>query len=109
MKLDIYEKKKVVKTYEAESYDLMFGTVEDVMTMFNVDSLKSGSQTEIINMVATILPKCINTVKPLLKDIFDGLTDEELKNVKLKDIVKVLVEVITFAFEQISVGIDPKN
>ena len=109
MKLDIYENKKVVKTYETESYDLMFGTVEDVMTLFNVDDLQTGSDVEIIKMVGAALPTCINTVKPLLKDIFDGLTDDELKKVKLKDIVTVLVEVVKYAFTQMSIGVNPKN
>lgn len=109
MKLNIYENKKVVKTYEAESYDLMFGTVEDVMTMFDVDGLSTGADVEIIKMVGTALPKCINTVKPLLKDIFEGLTDAELKNVKMREIVIVLVEVIKHAFNQMTIGIDTKN
>lgn len=109
MKLNIYENKKVVKTYEAESYDLMFGTVEDVMTIFKVDDLKTGSDVELIRMVGTALPRCINTVKPLLKDIFDGLTDEELKKTKMKEIVIVIIDVIKFAFDQMSIGFDSKN
>ena len=109
MKLNVYEKKKIVKTYEAESYDLMFGTVEDVMTMFNVDELTTGDNVEIIKMVGNALPKCINTVKPLLKDIFEGLTDEELKNVKMREIVIVIVDVVKYAFAQMSIGIDSKN
>lgn len=109
MKLNIYENKQTVKTYEAESYDLMFGTVEDVMTMFNVDELKTGSDIEIIRMVGRALPKCINTVKPLLKDIFCGLTDEEIKKARLKDIAAVIVAVIKHTFEQMSIGIDSKN
>lgn len=48
MKLNIYEKKQVVKTYEANSYDLMFGTVEDVANAINLDELKSGTDAEII-------------------------------------------------------------
>lgn len=109
MKLNIYENKKVIKTYEAESYDLMFGTVEDVLTMFNVDDLVTGADIEIIKMVGAALPKCINTVKPLLKDIFEGLTDDELKKTKMKEIVVVLVEVVKFAFMQISLGANSKN
>ena len=109
MKLNIYEKKQIVKTYEAESYDLMFGTVEDVLTIFDVDSLTSGADVELIQMVGRALPKCINTVKPLLKDIFEGLTDDELKNVKMKDIASVIVEVVKYAFAQMSIGVDTKN
>lgn len=109
MKLNIYEKRKIKKTYESEDYDLQFGTVEDIMTLFNVDKLKTGSDVEIIKMVGEALPRCIGTVKPLMKDIFDGLTDDELKHAKMKDIINIIVEVIKYAFSQISIGIDPKN
>ena len=109
MKLNIYEKKQIVKTYETESYDLMFGTVEDIMTLFNVDKLKSGSDVEIIKMVGEALPKCIGSVKPLMKDIFEGLTDEELKHVKMKDMITIIMEVIKYAFSQISLGFESKN
>lgn len=109
MKLPIYEKRNVVKTYETENYDLQFGTVEDVMTLFNVDKLKTGSDIELIKIVGEALPKCIQTVKPLMKDIFEGLTDDELKNAKMKDIINIIVEVIKYAFSQISLGVDSKN
>ena len=55
MELNIYEKKKVVKTFSAETYDLMFGTVEDVAEAIDLDSLQSGSDVEIIKWSASLL------------------------------------------------------
>lgn len=100
MKLDIYGKvdgkKAVVNTYEADTYDLMFGTCEDVANVVDLDQLKTGSDTEIIRMVGGAVIKSFDTVKGLLKDIFPGLTDEDLKNVKVKDIAGVLVDVVKY-------------
>ena len=36
LKLNIYEKRKVIKTYTAETYDLMFGTVEDLLDVMDI-------------------------------------------------------------------------
>ena len=51
MKLNIYEKKQVIKTYEADAYDLMFGTLEDVADAVKLDDLKSGSDVELLKMI----------------------------------------------------------
>ena len=40
MKLNIYENKKVIKTYEADTYDLMYGTVTDLVKALDLDKLK---------------------------------------------------------------------
>ena len=82
MKINVYEKKQIIKTYEAETYDLMFGTIEDIAEAVNLDALKTGSDVEIIKLVGNLVMNSMSTVKELLKDIFDGITDEELKKVK---------------------------
>lgn len=109
LKLNIYEKKKIVKTYTAETYDLMFGTVEDLIDLIDLDKLKTGSDVELLKLVGDVVMKGLNVIKPLLKDIFDGLTDEELRNTKTSDIAVVLVEIVKFTIAQISKGGNEKN
>jgi len=109
MKLNIYDNKKIIKTYEAEAYDLMFGTVEDLIEIVNLDQLKSGDDVEIIKLVGKTVVSGMDIIKPLLKDIFEGLTDEELRNVKVSEIASVLVDVIKFAITQMSKGANLKN
>lgn len=109
MKLNIYEKKNVVKTYEADAYDLMFGVLEDVANAVKLDDLKNGSDTEIIKMVGNFVLSSMSTVKELLKDIFEGITDEELKNTKVSEIAAVLIEVVMFTLKQLNLGINSKN
>lgn len=109
LKLNIYNKKEITKTYTNDTYDLMFGTIEDFMDLINVDELKTGSDQEIIMLVGKALPKGMGTIKVLLKDVFEGMTDEELKHTKVKEITKVLVNIIKSSITEIGKGIDEKN
>lgn len=109
MKLNVYEKKKIVKTYEADTYDLMFGVIEDVADAVKLDELKSGSDVEIIKMAGNLVLKSMDTVKELLKDIFDGITDEELKNTRVSEIAQVLVDVVKYTLAQLGKGLGQKN
>ena len=101
MKLTIYENKKPVKTYTAEAYDLMFGTVEDIAEAMNLDNLKTGSDVEIIGLAVNLIKRNMETVKDLLKDVFDGLTDEEIKHARVRDIARVLLDVVKYTISQL--------
>ena len=109
MKLNIYEKKKIVKTYEVDTYDLMFGVLEDVANAVNLDGLKTGSDVEIIKLVGNFVLNSMSTVKELLKDIFEDITDEELKNTKVSEIAEILVDVVMFTIQQLNLGNNSKN
>ena len=108
MKLNIYDKKKVVKTYEADEYELLFGVLEDVADAVRLDELKDGSNVEIIKMAGELVLKSKDTVKDLMKDIFDGLTDEELRHVSIKEMAAVIVDVVKYTIKQMNLG-TPKN
>ena len=109
MYLNIYEKKKVVKTYEADAYDLTFGVVEDVADAIKLDDLKSGTDAEIIKLAANLVLKSTGTVRELMKDIFEGITDEELRKTKVVEQAGVLVEVVKYTFEQIGKSLPREN
>jgi len=110
MKLNIYDGKDIVKTYTAETYDLMFGVIEDVADAINLDSLKNGDDTEIIKMAGEMILGSIGTIRELLKDVFEGITDEELKHVKVSEIIIVMVDIVRFTLRQLSLGArDLKN
>lgn len=109
MKLNVYEKKKIVKTYEVDAYDLPFGIVEDVADTIDIDSLKTGSDVEIIILVGKMVIKNKNIVKKLLKDIFDGLTDDELRKTTITEIATVIVDIVTYTIGQFNLGGNSKN
>ena len=102
MKLNIYEKKSIVKTYEASEYELMFGTVEDMIDAAKLDKIESGTDAEIVVAATNLVTTSMDTVKDLLKDVFDGLTDDEIRNTRVSEIVNVIVDVIRYAISQIS-------
>ena len=102
MRLNIYEKKSIVKTYEASEYELMFGTVEDLINAAKLDTIESGSDSEVVVAATNLVTHSMGTVKDLLKDIFDGLTDEEIKHARVSEIINIIVDVIMYAIGQIS-------
>lgn len=103
MKLNIYEKKKIVKTYEVGAYEIMFGTVEDLIDAAKLDKIENGTDAEIVIAASNLVTNSMGTVKDLLKDMFDGLTDEEIKHTKVSEVISVVVEVIMYAIGQISI------
>lgn len=98
MKLNIYKNQnEVEKTYETEAYDLMYGTVEDLFEVMD-DVSDTSSEMEILKAVQ----KHRHKLNRLLKDVFPEITDEELKHVKLKELVPFFIDL--FAFVQKSFG-----
>ena len=104
MKLNIYSGKKIIKTYEADTYDLKFGTLEDVANAINLDDLQTGSNTEIIKAAANLVMGSMETVKDLFKDIFDGITDEELRTCTVYEMANVLVDVVKYTMKLLSLN-----
>ena len=109
MKLNIYEKKKIVKTYEADEYALTFGVVEDVAEAVRIDEIKTGTDAEILKLAVNLVLKSTGTVRDLMKDIFDGITDEELRKTTVVELAQVLVDVVKYTFEQIGKTLPRKN
>ena len=98
-----------MKTYTNDTYDLMFGTVEDFLDLINLDDLKTGSDTEIIKLVGKACMKGMDTIKILLKDVFEDLTDADLKNTKISEISTVLINIVKYSVGEISKGARGKN
>lgn len=95
-------KKAVVKTYKAETYDLMWGTVEDIANAFRLDDAKEVSGDEIQRMLGQYIVSHLPDVHEFLKDIFEGITDEEIRNTKAEDIIMVFVEIAIYTITNVS-------
>ena len=109
MTLNIYENKEVIKTYDMDTYDLMFRTLDDVAGTIKIDQMKTGSEAEIIKIVGSFVVSNMGTVKDLLKDIFPGITEEEIRNTKLAEIISVFIDVVKYTIEQIALLPKSKN
>lgn len=104
MKLNIYEHKKVVKTYTADAYELPWGVIEDVAEAVDIDSLKMGSEAEIMEMVAKLVIRSKDTIHVLMKDIFEDLTDEELRKASVVEIAACIVDVVRYTVAELRRG-----
>lgn len=82
--MDAKDKTKIEKTYKADGYDLLMGTVEDFMDIIDVDKLDDKAE------VAKMVLKGMEQIKPLIKDVFPEITDEEFKRVRVNDLVNTI-------------------
>ena len=95
--LNIYGKNnEVKKTYKASEFDLMWGTIEDLVNCIDID--KIDDNVAIGKMILHVLPQ----LKPLLKQIFPGLTDSEIRCTKVKELVPIFLNAFTYAFKEIN-------
>lgn len=101
-KLNIYSKekesngkRKIQKEYKIDSYDLLYGTVEDILNLFDVTDLNNEDE------LFKLIKNAKNQVNDLLKDIFVGLTDEELKMTKFDEAAIVIVSVLKESIKDI--------
>lgn len=97
MKLNVYGNTgEIAKTYNASEYDLMWGTIEDLVDCIDVD--KIDDNVAVGKMILHVLPQ----LKPLLKQIFPGLTDSEIRHTKVKELVPIFLGVFRYAIKEIS-------
>ena len=112
LKLNVYENGKVIKTYTSNDFTLTTGICEDVLNLVNIDKLVDGELDEqklgieVIKIVAKLFPK----FKPFLQDIFKGLTDDEFRQTAIKDVAKVIIQIVKYTVSELySVGGATKN
>lgn len=106
LKLNIYGKERdqetgkreIVKTYVTDEYDLMYGTIEDILTIFDIDNM--NDKGAMLKMITQFMDQ----LKPLLKDVFYGLNDDEIKCIKVKELIPVVTNILKLAMEQFSDG-----
>lgn len=102
MKLNIYKnQKEIEKTYTVDAYDLMYGTVEDIFEV--MDGLdEKASDADILK----VIQKNRSKLTSLIKDIFPEITDEELKHIKLKELVPFFIDLFVYVIDSFG---DQKN
>lgn len=90
LKLNIYDEDKttIAKTYTAEGYDLMFGTLQDIFAIIDLDKINAGNETELAKMAV----RGFDQVAPILRDVFPGVTNEELRRTKTRELVPLFVD-----------------
>lgn len=95
MKLNIYKnQKEIEKTYEVDNYDIMYGTVQDILAVLD-DGLENLDDS---NKAIELITANRTKLEDLLLDIFggEGLTAEELRRTKLKELIPVFIDLFTY-------------
>lgn len=95
-KINVYNGRKIEKTYVAKEYDLMMGTAEDILALIDLEKLNGNlddedTQMEIIKMIV----KSFKTFGPIIQGIFPDLTEDEYRRVPVKEVASVVLQVLT--------------
>lgn len=105
LKLNIYsatEKGAIEKTYTAEGYDLMLGTIDDLVNIIDLD--KIDDDKAVLGMIV----KGYKQIKPLLHDVF-GATEEELNRTKVSELVPCIINICRASLESFDILKKQKN
>ena len=112
LKLDVYvydaetgrtSQVDVAKTVTVETYDLMFGTVEDILGL--LDAVTDTSDNDAIIKAVTGNWGKLCT---LLLDVFPDLTREDIKHIKVRDVIPVMTQLFAYVVDSFG-GNSPKN
>lgn len=98
--LPIYKGRKVVKTYKADSLCVSFGTVEDIIGALHLDSVRTEKE------IGFAVLGALGQLKPLLRDIFDGLTDAEIRCTHIDDLVRLFGDLYQYAVSSLGAVTD---
>ena len=92
MKLNVYKnQREIEKTYEVDAYDIMYGTVEDIFEILDqVGDMRSDMQ------LLAVIQKNRTKLNALLQDVFPELTDEELRRIKLKELLPFFLDLFDY-------------
>lgn len=109
-KLNIYNGKTIEKTYTADDFHLMTGTCEDILKLIDIDNMKldNVNDNDTLMQIVTVVTKAFNEFNPLMKQVFDGLTDDEYRRTRIIDVAQVIMDVLTSTFAELFKAY-PKN
>lgn len=104
LKLNIYKsQREIEKTYTTNDYDLMLGPVEDLLNALDLEALiNTDDKDGLLAAASSLLKSRKDVIYPLLKDVFNGLTDDELRRTKVKEVLAVIVGLAGFRLESLS-------
>lgn len=100
LKLNVYTDetlKEVEKTYISNDFEISTGVAEDVLDLIDIDMFagKLNEDQQMIQLIKTVI-KGKSAFKRIVKNIFAGITEDELDRTKIKEFVKVLYDAIVY-------------
>ena len=95
LKLKVIDSNGNAITYTADTIDCQFGIVEDILNVLDVDNLNDKTS------LAAMIIRSSKQLKPFLTDLFNGLTDEELRTAKMSNIVEIFKGIYNYAINEL--------
>ena len=106
MKINIYNRKEIVKTYECDDYELEMGVMEDLMNAIKLEELQSLDNTEIFKAVRNLMASGKEVAYEILHLIFDDISDEEIRHTHISEVTAALVEALTYGMNSMMKGVN---
>lgn len=115
LKLNIYnDNDEVEKTYTTQTFRIKLGLLNDFINIMNADRLsvvlknvgnsKERDNEALIKLVCELLGESKQLVYDLFKQLFKGLTDDELNNCYIDELVNVVKDVTKYAVKVIGLA-----
>lgn len=109
-KLNICDGKKIEKTYVANDFVLTVGVAEDILNVIDIEKL-SGDLDDFATFVEVlkIVKGSFNSFNPMLKGVFEELTDEEYSRADVVGVAIVIINILKYTVVQLSNAAYGKN
>ena len=90
--------------YTADSIDITFGVLEDILNALDFDNLTDTRQVGVAVLKAT------KQLKPFLKELFPEASDDDIRSAKASNLIEIFKGLYVFATEELGkVGEQTKN
>lgn len=106
IKLNVYDKtgKKVIKVVSAQPYDIMLGSLTELMAIVDANNL--GNNAKMIQSIVAAWGE----FKTILDGVFPDMTETDWKCVKIKEIAPIIISLVKYTVSELmGVPTDPKN
>lgn len=115
LKLTIYTDDfcmEVAREAVAKDFKLSTGICEDVLEAVHIDMFDGGLQAlsndSLVSLIASIVKDAFPYFKNIIKRMFD-LTDEEVRNTDISEIINVIVAVVKYAVSKLNFSFGGKQ
>lgn len=96
MKLNVYNKDgEVVKTVEGKNIDIKFGHIRSIMKLLNVDNI--DDTYDLLNSVYSAWEK----LTEILSECFPEMEEDDWENIRIKELIPELIQIIKDSFAEI--------
>lgn len=105
IKLNVYDdENNIVKTATAEVMELRFGSIRSLMKLLKVDDINDTAE------LLKVVYGAWEQLTKILNGCFPDMTDEDWDNVKVSELMPVIMIILKYSFTQmLSIPTDSKN